>query len=195
MKSEKIIVESGVSLIYIFFLDQSGEQDLSLEFILWGNDAKVKIFGFNIGDTGKSILRISVDHQGLRTVSYVRIKSILGGSADSKILGLIKVEKTAPGADGYFSHNALLFSKNAREKTSPALEIESNEVKVSHSVTVSNFDPEMIFYIKSRGIGENMAKKLVMASFASEYLAEIPDAEARKNCEALIREKIKLLSK
>lgn len=191
LATEKITVEAVASLVYVFFLDQSSGQDLALDFILRGNGANVKIIGFNISDTSKSVLKLNINHQGLRTFSRVWIKSVLAGSAESKIQGLIKVEKAAQGADGYFIHNTLLLSKKARERTSPTLEIEANEVKVSHSATVSNFDPETLFYLNSRGIKNSAAKRLVTASFVKGCLLEIPD-EARNKCEALVDKKLDL---
>ena len=118
------------------------------------------------------------------------MKSLLGGQARSLIRGLIKIDKAASGANGFFTHNSLLLSKTAHVESSPTLEIETNMVKASHAATSGNLDRETLFYLGCRGIAENEAKRLVMISFACEYLTEIADEKIRLETEKLLTARI-----
>lgn len=193
IQDERVLVKSGGVLVYVFFFEQDGDREGSLEITLSGRGARAKILGFNIGITGAAALKIKTIYEGKETAGHLWVKSVLGGDARSSVEGMIRIEKKARGADGYFTHNTLLLSPEAEAKTSPSLEIEANEVKASHSATVGHFDSETLFYLMCRGIKAEAAKKLVLTSFVSEYFSEIPEGKERAECERLLQEKIRAL--
>lgn len=188
--TEEVSVGAGASLTYIFFIGRTPGNH-SLKIRLSGDRAAANIIGFEIGNKHASSLMLDIIHESPRTAGRARLKSVLGGSAKSDVRGMIRVEKAAQGADGYFTHNTLLLSRDARGTTSPALEIEANEVKASHAATIHHFDADMLFYLGSRGMHETRAKEMILTSFVSEYVAEIPDAAARKGCEGLLQKKLR----
>lgn len=190
VRSERIVVGAHEQFIYVFFLDQKGDQDCDLTFELGGEGASVRVFGFTIGAEGSSRVALRVMHQGKHTEGFAWMKSLLGGRARCSVKGMIKIGKNAPHANAFFTHKSLLLSAAAKVTTSPSLEIENNEVKASHAATIGHFDNNVIFYLLSRGIGGEEAKKLVMTSFAGEYLNEIPDEETRKKVGMLLQERI-----
>ena len=188
--NEEVSVGAGASLIYVFFIgDTQGSHSLIVR--LAGDRATANILGFEIGNKHASSFTLDMIHESPRTTGRARLKSVLGGSAKSDVRGMIRVEKAAQGADGYFTHNTLLLSRDARGTTSPALEIEANEVKASHAATIHHFDADMLFYLGSRGIHEVCAKEMILTSFVSEYVGEIPDAAVRRDCEGLLQKKLR----
>jgi Fe-S cluster assembly protein SufD len=70
------------------------------------------------------------------------------------------------------------------------LEIETNEVKASHAATTGHLDNDILFYLGSRGIEQQEAKKLVITSFAFEHVSQINDEKIREQVGALLNEKI-----
>lgn len=188
--SEQIKINDNEELSYIFFTDSEKDGDYILEFNLTGIDSSVKIFGFNISTKGISKINIKVVHQNKDTTGYSWIKSILGGDANSTIKGMIKIEKNAYDANGYFTHNSLLISKTAQVISTPSLEIETNEVKASHASTTGHLDNDILFYLSCRGIEEQEAKKLVVTSFAFEYISEVSDEKIREQISDFLNEKI-----
>ncbi len=188
-RSEIIGVGEGATLTYIFFAGQKN-QTIILNINLEGRGSTVKVFGFNIADRSAMRVNIAVCHKAPQTSGFTRIKSVLGGVAQSTISGMIRMEKVARLAEGYFTHNTLLLSQGVLGKTSPSLEIEANEVKASHAATIGHFDAEVLFYLMSRGIKAAVAKKLVMLSFVSEYLQEIDEESTRTECRHLLERRL-----
>jgi len=68
-------------------------------------------------------------------------------------------------SDSFVTQNFMLLDENAEAEAIPSLEIEADEVKASHSATVAPLDENKIFYLKSRGIPESEARKLIIESF------------------------------
>ena len=177
---EEVCIGENEELTYIFFTDSKKILiDCRLSFYLSGTCSVVKVLGFSISAKHSAIVNLRTVHQDRETTGHVWITSILGGNAENKIKGMIRIEKNAPSTHAYFSHNSLLLSTGAKVSTSPALEIETNEVKASHQATVGHLDIETLFYLHCRGIPLPEAKKLVLTSFAHEHLHEISDAVIR----------------
>lgn len=192
-RDERVVVRAGASLVYLFFLDQKRDTERSLSIELAGRGAHATVLGFNIGARGAVHSTVTTAYDAPATGGRVYMSSVLGGTARSFVRGMIRIGKEAVGADAYFAHHALLVSPRAEAKTSPSLEIEANEVTASHAATVSSFDAAVLFYLLSRGIRAETAKKLVIESFVSAHLGEIPEAH-RVRCLRLVRRRLAALT-
>jgi len=188
--SEEINIGDNEELVYIFFTDSEKGSEYFLEFVLTGINSSVKIFGFNIDSKGITSTNIKVIHQNKNTTGYSWIKSVLGGDAKSSIKGMVKIEKTAINANGYFTHNSLLISNLSQVVSTPSLEIETNDVKASHASTTGHLDNDILFYLKCRGIEEQEAKRLVATSFAFEYVAKISDDNLQERIIGILNDRI-----
>lgn len=177
---EEVVVGENEQLTYVFFIDKEKSVDCNLSFFLAGEGSVVKVIGFTLSAKYQSIVNLRTIHQNKNTTGYIWVTSILSGNAQTKVKGMIEIDKNTSWAKGYFTHNSLLLSPTAKVATSPALEIKTNEVKASHQATIGHLDTETLFYLQARGIPPMEAKKLVLSSFAHEYLSEISNALARK---------------
>ena len=90
-----------------------------------------------------------------------------------KIQGKIRVNKEADGTLANMSCKSLLLSNKARVNSKPELEILADDVKCSHGVTVGNLSIEQLFYLRSRGIPEKEARKLLVNSFGNIILDDL----------------------
>lgn len=128
-------------------------------------------------------LGVTAEHRAPRTTSDLRAKGVLAGKAQGVYRGLVRVEKDATGSDGYQRCDALLLSPTAEVDPIPNLEIETNDVRCTHGVTVSRPDPEQVFYLQSRGLGEDAARDLLVEGFVGSMLQAYPmaDREQLKN--------------
>ncbi len=114
-----------------------------------------------------------VRHQAAHCNSQQLFKGVLSGKAESVFDGLIHVHKGAQKTDSQQQNRNLLLSPRALAHSNPRLEIYADDVKCAHGSTVGELDREAMFYLRSRGIGENDARGLLTFAFANEMLQPI----------------------
>ncbi|MBE9218216.1 Fe-S cluster assembly protein SufD [Dolichospermum flos-aquae] len=107
-------------------------------------------------------------------------KCIIGDRAHGVFNGKIFVPKLAQLTDASQLNRNLLLSSKSRIDTKPQLEITADNVKCAHGATVSQLEDDQIFYLQSRGIDENDARKLLVNAFAAEIINLIPITSLRE---------------
>jgi len=127
--------------------------------------------------------RIHVDHNIPNAKSRVNYKGALAGDKARTVwIGDVYIRAQAEGTDTYELNRNLLLSDGARADSVPNLEIETGEiVGAGHASTTGRFDDEQLFYLESRGIPADIARKLVIRGFFSEIvsLIKVEDVEER----------------
>ena len=114
-----------------------------------------------------------VDHAKPNCGSHEYYHGILDGKSKGVFNGKIFVRKDAQKTDAKQTNRNLLLSSDATIDTKPQLEIFADDVKCTHGATVGQLDEEAIFYLKSRGIGHDTARSMLIHAFASEVLNRI----------------------
>ena len=114
-----------------------------------------------------------IDHAKAHGTSEEVYKGILDGRARGVFNGRVKVHPDAQKTDAHQSNNNLLLSRDAEIDTKPELEIYADDVKCSHGATVGQLDEQSLYYLRSRGIGENQARGLLTFGFAREILDRV----------------------
>ncbi|MBD2528322.1 Fe-S cluster assembly protein SufD [Nostoc flagelliforme FACHB-838] len=107
-------------------------------------------------------------------------KCIVGDRAHAVFNGKVFVPKPAQLTNASQLNRNLLLSSKARVDTKPQLEITADNVKCAHGATVSQLEDDEIFYLQSRGIDENDARKLLINAFAAEVINQIPIPSLRE---------------
>lgn len=102
--------------------------------------------------------------------SEVHWRGIADGRSRAVFGGAIVVEEGADGSDAQLSNRNLLLSPHAEIDTRPVLEIHADEVKAAHGATVGRLDERSLFYLRSRGVPEAMARSLLTFAFCSDVL-------------------------
>jgi Fe-S cluster assembly protein SufB len=113
-------------------------------------------------------------HAAPNTTGTISSKSISKGSGRTSYRGLVKIY---PGMNGCKSHvncDALLLDDASRSDTYPYMEIEEQDVAVTHEATVSKIGEEQLFYLMSRGIGEVEARAMIVRGFIEPIAKELP---------------------
>jgi len=123
------------------------------------------IQGEQISDTHSS-LTLTQPHSSSRHLH----KNVVQDHAHAIFCGRIHVQPAAQLTDASQSSRTLLLSPKARIDTQPQLEIQADDVRCAHGATVSELDPEVVFYLQSRGIPQSLARTLLIRSFVSEIL-------------------------
>ncbi len=117
--------------------------------------------------TEKQLFDISsnLDHAGYSTRGRVMVKSIMKDESKSLFKGMIKIRKDAKISEAYLAGHAILLNKGSHSDAIPGLEIETNEVKATHSASVSQIDEEQIFYLMCKGLDRESAKREIVHGF------------------------------
>ena len=116
----------------------------------------------------------------------------LKGVAEEKAFvtcnGMIEITEQGRGTNTYLTEDVLMLDSTAHVDAVPALEIRTNDVKASHSATVSRVTAENLFYLQSRGIPEAKARQMFVEGFLRVLTEKIPDENIRnKVAEAILR--------
>jgi Fe-S cluster assembly protein SufD len=129
-----------------------------------------------------------VEHASPHCESRQFYNGILDGHAHGVFHGRIIVHKDAQKTDAKQTNRNLLLSDTAQIDTKPQLEIYADDVKCTHGATIGQIDEEALFYLRSRGIEEISARRLLLFAFASECLDRMRAGPARAYLEKLIRQ-------
>jgi len=146
-------------------------------------------YGLYFADAGQHLEhRLLVDHAVPDCRSYVAYRGALQGrGAHTVWVGDVLIRTEATGTDTYEINRNLLLTDGARADSIPNLEIETGEViGAGHASATGRFDDEQLFYLMSRGIPSEVARKLVVRGFFTELLGKIPVEELRDRLAAAI---------
>jgi len=113
---------------------------------------------------------VLVDHVGPDGTSSQLYNGVLDGNGHGVFNGRIVVHPSGAGADATQSNRNLVLSDRAEVDTRPRLEILADEVKCSHGATVGQLDEQSVFYLRSRGIPESVARGMLTYAFANEMV-------------------------
>lgn len=154
-----------------------------------GSEAELKALYFASGNQFFDFHTLQ-DHRVGKTRSDLLFKGALQDVARTVYAGLIKIEKHAARSDAYQANRNLVLSDKAKATSIPMLEIDNNDVRCTHGATVGPVDPEHLFYLRSRGISEPTAKRMLIQGFFGDVLDRIPFEHARKLVEAELEARI-----
>jgi Fe-S cluster assembly protein SufD len=132
-------------------------------------DGLTLIDGRQLADTHSSI-----DHAHPHGKSRQLHKTVVGGGAHAVFNGKILVREGAQQTDSGQQSRNLLLSDKARVDAKPQLEIFADDVKCAHGATVGQLEAEELFYLKSRGLDDAVARNLLTYAFAAEIIERIP---------------------
>jgi FeS assembly protein SufD len=128
-------------------------------------------------------------HEAPNTTGHVLARGVLRDSARSIFKGMIRIEPGAKNSNSYLAEHAMILSKKARADAIPGLEINTNEVKATHSGSVSQIDEEQVFYLMARGLTQSEAQRLIIIGFLHPAVQRIPLRTVRAAIQYLIDEK------
>lgn len=161
-----------------------------LDVRLAGEGASCALDGLSLAG-GKQLIdhHTFVDHATPRCSSEELYKGVLDGSARAVFQGRVLVRPGAQKTDAKQASRNLLLSPDAQANAKPQLEIHADDVKCTHGAAVGQLDKEALFYLRSRGIGEDEARAILTEAFAGEVLGRMSLAPVRELLQAAVRER------
>jgi len=141
-----------------------------------GPGAESKIYGLVFG-TGRQHFDNHTLHRHTsgQTRSNIDFKVVLRDRALSAYTGLIRIENRAKGCEAYQENRNLILTTGARAETIPELEILNEDVTCTHGATIGPIDPDMVFYLTSRGLSKPEAVQMIVSGFVADTLKMVPE--------------------
>jgi len=141
-----------------------------------------------IADSQLADTHTSIDHAQPNGVSRQLHKCIVGGSAHAVFNGKVMVRHGAQRTDSIQSSRNLLLTGKAHVDTKPQLEIFADDVKCAHGATIGQLDNDEVFYLKSRGLSDSVARSLLTYAFGAEIIDRITVASLKRRLESRMLE-------
>jgi Fe-S cluster assembly protein SufD len=121
-----------------------------------------------------------IEHAAAHGTSRELYKGVLDGQARAVFDGPIHVLPGAQKTDAQVYNRNLLLSEQGLVNTKPEFKINANDVQCKHGATIGQLSADNLFYLRSRGIGQDQAKALLIFAFASEMIERLPFAPVRE---------------
>jgi Fe-S cluster assembly protein SufD len=120
------------------------------------------------------------EHAAPNTTSDLAFRGVLQGRSTAVWKGNIIVDPGAQKTDAFQESRNLLLSKRAHADAVPGLEIQANDVRCTHAAAIAQVDPEQLFYLRSHGLPEPVAKRLVIEGFLSALVERFEQGPVRQ---------------
>ena len=161
--------------------------------ILAGQGANSEMLGLYFGDRAQHIDNRSLqDHRAPNTTSDLFYKGALKGTSHAVYSGLVRIAKGAQKTNAQQTSRNLLLSPGAGADPKPFLEIEANDVRCTHGVSVGRPDREVLFYLQSRGLDAAEAERVFVTGFLQEVIDRVHVPEVRAVLERAVADELAL---
>jgi Fe-S cluster assembly protein SufD len=131
-----------------------------------------------------------VEHAQPRCASHEYFNGILADKSKGVFHGRILVQPGAQKTDAKQTNKNLLLSDDATADTKPQLEIYADDVKCTHGATIGQLNDESIFYLRTRGIGLETARRMLIHAFAGEIIDRVRCTPVREELDKLVWERL-----
>jgi Fe-S cluster assembly protein SufD len=133
------------------------------------------------------------EHAAPNTTSDLAFRGVLSGRSTAVWKGNIIVDPGAQKTDAFQDSRNLLLSKRAHADAIPGLEIQANDVRCTHAAAVAQVDPDQLFYLRSHGLGEDAARRLVVEGFLAALVERFPEGAVRERLAEALEQRLALV--
>jgi Fe-S cluster assembly protein SufD len=159
----------------------SAHGKVRMETKLAGRGSSAKVTGAYAGDGDQHLdYDTTQEHAGEDTTSDLAFRGVLTERATAVWRGMIRVDKGAQRTDAFQESRNLLLSTDAHADAIPGLEIEADDVRCTHAAAVAQVDPEQLYYLRSHGLPDSAAKRLVIEGFLQELVERAHEGPIRE---------------
>ena len=164
--AQRAVVGRDAALDWIALGFGAGNGRVAMDTELAGPGADAKVTGA-YATHGRQHLDYATtqEHAAANTTSDLAFRGILDGRSNTVWSGMIKVDPGAQQIDAFQESRNLLLTKTAHADAIPGLEILANDVRCTHAAAIAQIDPEQLYYLRSRGLLLEQAKRLVIEGF------------------------------
>jgi Fe-S cluster assembly protein SufD len=130
------------------------------------------------------------EHAGEHTTSDLAFRGVLAGRSTAVWRGMIRVDPGAQQTDAFQENRNLLLSSRAHADAIPGLEIEADDVRCTHAAAIAQIDPEQVHYLRSHGLDEPTAQRLIIDGFLGALVERTPEGATREALTASLERRL-----
>jgi Fe-S cluster assembly protein SufD len=170
-KTERLVLNKPGNYV-VFFHNLSGKYVFEIS----APNVNLDIFGLFTGkNDDKFTIETVQHHRAPNSTSNLLIKGVFQDSSKFIYQGLIRIEKSAQKSHAYQKNQNLIFSEKCYIDSRPFLEILANDVFCTHGFTTGKLNKDQLYYLRTRGIENNEAAKLLTEGFINDIFEKIHD--------------------
>ena len=159
----------------------SANGKVRMETKLAGPGSEARVTGGYAGGPGQHLdFDTTQEHAAPNTTSDLAFRGVLAAGSTAVWRGMIKVDPGAQQTDAFQECRNLLLSPEAHADAIPGLEIQANDVRCTHAAAVAQVDPEQLFYLRSHGLDDAIAKRLVIEGFLAALVERFEEGPVRE---------------
>jgi Fe-S cluster assembly protein SufD len=179
--SQRAEVEREGSLDWVSLGFGGGGGKVRMDTRLAGQGSDARVTGAYAGNGSQHLdFDTTQVHGAPSTTSDLAFRGVLADTATSVWRGMIRVEPGAQQTDAFQESRNLLLSREAHSDAIPGLEIEADDVRCTHAAAVAQLDPEQLYYLRSRGLSEERARKVVIEGFLESLVERLTEGPVRE---------------
>ena len=184
--------DASLDWVALGFGSQSGH--VLMETRLAGEGADARVTGAYATHGRQHIdFDTTQEHAAPNTTSDLAFRGVLQDRSSAVWKGNIIVDPGAQKTDAFQESRNLLISKRAHADAIPGLEIQANDVRCTHAAAVAQVDPEQLFYLRSRGLREDVAKQLVIEGFLAALVERFEQGPVREVLSDVLERRLALI--
>jgi Fe-S cluster assembly protein SufD len=189
--AQRAEVERDGSLDWVALGFGGANGRVRMETVMTGPGAHAKVTGAYAPHKRQHVdFDTTQEHAAPNCTSDLAFRGILADRSSAVWRGVIKVDKDAQQTDGFQECRNLLLSKRAHSDAIPGLEILANDVRCTHAAAVAQIDQDQLFYLRSRGLGDGPARRLVIEGFLAELVERFEEGPFREAMAATIERRL-----
>jgi len=172
----------------------SGRGRVGMQTRLSGPGAEARVTGAYASHGRQHIdFDTTQEHAAPNTTSDLAFRGVLQGRSSAVWKGNIIVDPGAQKTDAFQESRNLLISKRAHADAIPGLEIQANDVRCTHAAAVAQVDPEQLFYLRSHGLGDEVAKRLVIEGFLAALVERFETGPVRDQLARVLERRLAVI--
>jgi Fe-S cluster assembly protein SufD len=192
--AQRAVVARDGSLDWVALGFGSANGHVRMETKLAGEGADARVTGAYATHGRQHIdFDTNQEHAAPNTTSDLAFRGVLQGRSTAVWKGNIIVDPGAQKTDAFQESRNLLISKRAHADAIPGLEIQANDVRCTHAAAVAQVDPEQLFYLRSHGLGEEVAKRLVIEGFLAALVERFEQGPVREQLAGALERRLGLV--
>ena len=175
-----------------FYYSEGGVLDKTdIDIMHQGVNSESHLTGIYLPSKDHSVdFHTCIEHQVPHCNSRETFRGIIADSAKATFNGKIHIFKDAQKSDAQLNNKNLLLTNSAEINTKPELEIYADDVVCAHGATIAKIDEKAIYYLKTRGINEMQAKKMLSIGFINELLLDVKNKVLKDFLTALVQKSL-----